>query len=104
MRGASVTRGKALPELIRAIRRAIETSGLSLNQLGVVSGVDRGRLSRFMRGERDLTLNAAARLCEVLDLHVSPLQSPALTSPDPPKPEPVPLSGGGKRSTKPRPK
>ena len=96
-----MTRGKALPELIRAIRRAIETSGLSLNQLGVVSGVDRGRLSRFMRGERDLTLTAAARLCEVLGLHISSTQPPALTSPDPPKPEPM-TTGGGKRITRPK--
>ena len=28
--------------------------------------VDSGRLSRFLRGERDITFDAAARLCEAL--------------------------------------
>jgi len=50
------------------IRRAIRESGLPLNQLATRCGVDRGRLSRFVRGERDLTLAAADRLCCVLGL------------------------------------
>jgi transcriptional regulator with XRE-family HTH domain len=38
--------------LIDRIRVAINESGFSLNQLSALCGIDRGRLSRFMRGER----------------------------------------------------
>jgi transcriptional regulator with XRE-family HTH domain len=50
------------------LRQAIRESGQSLNQLGRKAKVDHGRLSRFMRGERDLTLDAAGRLCEALGI------------------------------------
>jgi transcriptional regulator with XRE-family HTH domain len=56
------------PELVAKLRQAIQESGQSLNQLSAECGVDRGRLSRFMRGERDLTFAAAALLCEALGL------------------------------------
>ena len=42
------------PDLVARLRRAIEESRLSLNQLDIASGVDRAQLSRFVRGERDL--------------------------------------------------
>jgi transcriptional regulator with XRE-family HTH domain len=54
------------------LREAIRQSGRSLNQLAADSGVDKSRLSRFLRGERDLTLTATAILCEKLGLHLSP--------------------------------
>lgn len=57
------------PELVIALRQAIQRSGQSLNQLSTTCGIDRGRLSRFMRGERDLTLHAGGRLCEALGIH-----------------------------------
>ena len=47
-------------------RRSIQASGLSLSELARRSGVDHSRLSRFVRGERDLTLDAVDRLCAVL--------------------------------------
>jgi transcriptional regulator with XRE-family HTH domain len=53
------------------LRQAIRASGLSLTQLGHTTGVDSGRLSRFMRGERDLTLAATTKLCEALDLQLT---------------------------------
>jgi transcriptional regulator with XRE-family HTH domain len=56
------------PQLVAKLRQAIQESGHSLNQLSAECGVDRGRLSRFMRGERDLTFAAAALLCEALGL------------------------------------
>jgi plasmid maintenance system antidote protein VapI len=52
------------------IRRAIGEQGWSLNQLGIKTGVDDGRLSRFMAGKRDLTLDAAGRLIHALDLRL----------------------------------
>jgi transcriptional regulator with XRE-family HTH domain len=52
------------------LRQAVRDSGQSLNQLAERTGVDSGRLSRFMRGERDLTLSATTRICEALGLQL----------------------------------
>jgi ribosome-binding protein aMBF1 (putative translation factor) len=52
------------------IRRTITKQGWSLNQLGIKTGVDDGRLSRFMTGKRDLTLQAASRLVDALGLRL----------------------------------
>ena len=52
------------------IRRTITKQGWSLNQLGIRTGVDSGRLSRFMTGSRDLTLQAAGQLVDALDLRL----------------------------------
>ena len=52
------------------IRRTITRQGWSLNQLGIKTGVDDGRLSRFMTGKRDLTLQAACRLVDALGLRL----------------------------------
>lgn len=41
-----------------ALRRLIETDGRSLNELGRITGIDPGMLSRFVRGERTLTLES----------------------------------------------
>jgi hypothetical protein len=57
--------------MVALIRDAVRSSGRSLNELGREAGIDSGRLSRFMRGERDLTLSAAVCLCEVLGLCIS---------------------------------
>jgi carbon storage regulator len=56
--------------LMDRLRQAILERNESLNKLSGACGIDRGRLSRFMRGERDLTLTAAAKLCEALDLQL----------------------------------
>ncbi|MHC4067695.1 MAG: helix-turn-helix domain-containing protein [Planctomycetota bacterium] len=54
------------------LRRAIADSGLTLTRLAELTGVDEGRLSRFVRGERTLTMPAADALCEVLGLQLVP--------------------------------
>jgi hypothetical protein len=41
-----------------------------LNQLEKASGVGADRLSQFLRGERNLTLTAAEKICSVLGLHL----------------------------------
>jgi transcriptional regulator with XRE-family HTH domain len=61
---------KQTTDLADQLRAAIRASGLSLNQLGQTTGVDSGRLSRFMRGERDLTLGASTSLCRLLGLEL----------------------------------
>lgn len=56
--------------LVEDIRRALEESGLGVNELGRQTGVNQGQLSRFMRRERTLTLPAAARVCQTLGLRL----------------------------------
>src|SRR5262249_19080081 len=53
------------------LREAIKQSGESLNQLAGRTGVDRARLSRFVRGERGLSLAAVDELCRVLGLRLA---------------------------------
>jgi transcriptional regulator with XRE-family HTH domain len=50
------------------IREAIRASGQSLNELSRLSGVHNAQLSRFMRGERGLSLAAADKVCGALGL------------------------------------
>ncbi len=56
--------------LVTRLRQAVQDSGQSLNQLSATSGIDRDLLARFVRGEADLTLAVAGRLCEVLGLEL----------------------------------
>ncbi len=60
--------------LSETLREAIRRDGRSLFALANASGVDRGRLSRFFRGERELSLPAASMLCEVLGLELRPVR------------------------------
>jgi transcriptional regulator with XRE-family HTH domain len=59
------------PSVAVRLREAIQDSGLSLNQLGQRAGIDHSRLSRFVRGERDLTLDSVDKLCRVLGLQLA---------------------------------
>jgi plasmid maintenance system antidote protein VapI len=59
------------PGLEDQLRRAIAGCGLSLNRLAKATGVHVAQLSRFKRGERSLTLPAAARLCAYLGLRLT---------------------------------
>jgi transcriptional regulator with XRE-family HTH domain len=59
-----------MTDLAKQLRDAITHSGLSVSQLGKAARVDAARLSRFLRGERDLTLTAATQLCRVLGLRL----------------------------------
>ena len=52
------------------LREAIRRSGESLNQLAGRTGVDRARLSRFVRGERGLSRAAVDDLCLALGLRL----------------------------------
>jgi DNA-binding phage protein len=58
-------------DLVEAIRDAIKKRGGSLSQLGSLCGIDRTRLSRFMRSEGSLSLSAASRLCATLGLQLN---------------------------------
>jgi transcriptional regulator with XRE-family HTH domain len=63
------TKQQPLP-VVYQLQNAIRTSGLSLNELGRRIGVSEGQLSRFLRGDRTLTLPAAARVCQYFGLEL----------------------------------
>jgi len=68
--------GGKRPDIERQLRRAVEESPLTQYQLAKASGIDKGILSRFIRGERTITLATAARLAEALDLELRPAKPP----------------------------
>jgi plasmid maintenance system antidote protein VapI len=57
--------------LIGILKGAIRDSGLSLNELSKRCGVSNPQLSRFVRGERSLTLPAAEKLMVYFGLKVT---------------------------------
>jgi hypothetical protein len=67
---------KGAPGLVEQLKEAIRGSGKSLYQLGKDSGVGPDRLSRFMRGERGLTIRAVEQLCDTLGLRLAPRRKP----------------------------
>lgn len=71
--------------LADTLRNAIRDSAKSYHELARLAKADQGTISRFMLGQRDLTLAVASRLCLVLGLGLTRVGSP-LTEPlaDPP--------------------
>jgi plasmid maintenance system antidote protein VapI len=57
-------------KLAAKIKAAIEADGRSIYALAEAGDLSRKQLGLFMRGESDLTLTTAARLCEVLGLEL----------------------------------
>ncbi len=53
------------------IRAAVEASGLPDSRVAEAIGVDKSSMSRFMRGERGLTLNTLDRLGTLLRVQLS---------------------------------
>jgi plasmid maintenance system antidote protein VapI len=53
------------------LRRAVDDCGLSRYRLCKELGIAESTLSRFMSGERGLTMKCLDRLSELLDLHVT---------------------------------
>jgi DNA-binding phage protein len=62
---------KGAPDVVEQLREAVRGSGRSLTQLGKDSGVPVPSLSRFMKGERTLTLPAVSKLCDTLGLQLA---------------------------------
>ncbi|MHC4400202.1 MAG: helix-turn-helix domain-containing protein [Planctomycetota bacterium] len=52
------------------IRRLIDSSGMSRYRIAMRSGIDQSALSRFMTGERGLSMVALDALGELLDFEV----------------------------------
>ena len=59
-----------MTNVIRQLQDAIRQSGRSLRDLGRETDVGADRLSRFMRGQRSLTLPGVARLADALGLEL----------------------------------
>jgi transcriptional regulator with XRE-family HTH domain len=59
------------PDIQEQLRQAIAGCGKSLNDLARATGVHKAQLSRFLRGERTLTLKAAAKVCAHLGLRLT---------------------------------
>jgi transcriptional regulator with XRE-family HTH domain len=64
--------------LTEELQRVILQSGMSLNQLGKVAGVSQAQLSRFVRGDRTLTLPAVDKLCSYFGLRLVRTEPPAV--------------------------
>jgi transcriptional regulator with XRE-family HTH domain len=62
--------------LVTQLQQAIRASGLSLNEISRRTGMSQGQLSRFLRGDRTLTLPAAARVCIYFGLELCRPQNP----------------------------
>lgn len=58
--------------LTTVLRKAIRDSGMSMYAICKQSGIDKGQLSRFMAGTRDLQLTTAEELCKLLGLKLRP--------------------------------
>lgn len=56
-----------------ALRAAVERSGLTTYALSQLAGVTPQQVSRFVKGERDLTLGTASRLAQALGLELRPV-------------------------------
>ncbi|HET6324818.1 MAG TPA: helix-turn-helix domain-containing protein [Planctomycetaceae bacterium] len=56
--------------IVRALRKAIKDDPRTINALAVDAGVPVPTLSRFVQGERSMTLDSAAALAEALGLEL----------------------------------
>ena len=52
------------------LRQAVERSGLSRYAIWQAVGIDQASMSKFMAGERGLTLESIDKLAELLGLHI----------------------------------
>ena len=57
-------------KLAAKIKQAIERDGRTVYAIAKAAGIERKQLGLFMRGESDMTLTIAARLCEHLGLEL----------------------------------
>jgi transcriptional regulator with XRE-family HTH domain len=79
----------SMPALVIQLQDALREAqdrGQSLSDLWRRSGVTQGQLSRFLRGERMLSLPAAGKLCEALGLRLVGPEGPSGETPTPARP------------------
>ena len=54
------------------LRRAIRESGMTRYAISVRTGIDQATLSKFVKGERGLSLSAIDKLMDDLGLEITP--------------------------------
>jgi hypothetical protein len=54
------------------LRQAVRESELTRYAISVRTGIDQGTLSRFIRGERGMSLDSVDRLMDCLGLEIRP--------------------------------
>jgi hypothetical protein len=64
-------KGRPKPDMIEQLRRLIRDSGRPANAIAVASGVPRSVLSRFLRGQRDLSSKNLLKLAGYFQLHLT---------------------------------
>lgn len=69
--------------LVEQLKSAIRSSGLTLREVARRATVDSGLVSRFMRGERDIELSTAEKICSALRLRLTPSEQTTPTAPPP---------------------
>src|SRR4051812_45954067 len=84
------------PVMVIELRKVIRRDGRSLNELEKQSGLKGGQLSRFVRGERDISFAAAAKLFDTLGITFNMPAGPAA------EPEPAAAPAKGKPARKPK--
>jgi hypothetical protein len=78
--------GKKREGLIDQVRRAASKCGMSQNALARSSGLNKGVLSRFVSGQRGLSMEALDALADVLRLNIvadGPIKLPTPLKPGP---------------------
>ena len=66
----SKKRIKRLPTFSEQLRTAVETCGLTRYRIAQLTNIDQGRLSRFVRGEANLSLRAFDELAKLLRIEI----------------------------------
>ena len=62
---------KKTPGLTDDLRTAIRETGLTHYRIGKDAGIAPDIIGRFVRGERDLRLETASKICDVLGLKLT---------------------------------
>jgi hypothetical protein len=62
------------PSLPNLIRKAIAQDGRTIYRLSLDCGVSQAVLGRFVRGERDMNLRTASKVCDALGLGLRPVR------------------------------
>lgn len=52
------------------VRQAVDASGMSRYEIGKAAGIDKGLLSKFMSGKRNMSVPTLDALADVLNLNI----------------------------------
>jgi transcriptional regulator with XRE-family HTH domain len=70
-------RKKTPVTLTEQLRRVVQESGKTLGELARETGVDKSALSRFLRGERGLSMEGLDKVGECLGLKITAATAPS---------------------------